>query len=65
MSCQWLFLASLTTPERLCGVPGDPYCPAHQRVMDYLKQLDDDFEEVEATHRAVCEEPDGEAHGYH
>jgi hypothetical protein len=30
--------------------------------MDYLKQLDDDFEEIEKTHKAVCEEPDGEAH---
>jgi hypothetical protein len=57
MSCRWLFLASLTTPERLCDGPGHLYCEEHQKVIDYLKQLDDDFEEIEATHRAVCEEP--------
>jgi hypothetical protein len=53
MSCSWLYLASLTTPESLCGQPGDPYCEEHRKTMDYLKQLDNDFKEVEETHRAV------------
>lgn len=57
MACSWLFLASRTTPEHFCGKPGNPFCPEHQKVMDYLKQLDDDFEEIEETHRAICEEP--------
>ncbi len=56
MSCQWLFLASLTTPERLCGQPGDPYCEEHRKLTDDLKQLDDDFNEIEETHRVVCDE---------
>ena len=56
MSCQWILLASRSTPEHIFGEPGDPFCPVHQKVMDYLKQLDDDFEEIEKTHKAVCEE---------
>jgi hypothetical protein len=56
MSCSWLYLASRTTPEHFCGKPGNPFCPAHQEIMDYLNQLDEDFKEIEETHRAICEE---------
>jgi hypothetical protein len=31
-------------------------CATHQKMMDYLKQLHDDSEEVEVTYMAVCEE---------
>jgi hypothetical protein len=57
MSCQWLFLGSLTTAERLCGEPGHPYCDEHRNVLDNLKQLDNDFVQFEPTHKAVCEQP--------
>jgi hypothetical protein len=57
MPCQWLYLASRIIPEHLCGKPGDPYCPEHQREINLIHSLDDDWKEVEATHRAVCEEP--------
>jgi hypothetical protein len=56
MSCRWLFLASRTAPERFCGLPGHPYCPEHQREMDYIHRLGEDWEEIEATHKAICEE---------
>jgi hypothetical protein len=45
------------TPERFCDKPGHPYCEEHQREMDYILSLDEDWKEVEATHKAVCEEP--------
>ena len=47
MSCSWVFLASLTTPQRFCDKPchiGHSYCPEHQCEMDTM-------------HQAVCEEP--------
>jgi hypothetical protein len=56
MPCQWLHLASLSTDEHFCGKSGDPYCPEHQREMDHIHSLDGDWKEVEATHKAVCEE---------
>jgi hypothetical protein len=58
MSCLWLYLASRTTRQRFCGKPGHPYCPEHQQLMDYLQRLDDDWRGIEATHLAVCEEPE-------
>jgi hypothetical protein len=61
MSCSWLYLASLTTPERFCDEPGHPYCAEHQAEMAYIHSLDEDWKEVEATHKAVCEEPRGRA----
>ena len=57
MSCSWLYLESRTTPERFCGKPGHPYCPEHQREMDAMQQTDKDWDEILATHSAVCEEP--------
>jgi hypothetical protein len=56
MTCQWVLLGSLTTAQRLCGEPGHPFCEEHQKMMEYLNQLDKDFEEIEETHRAICEE---------
>ncbi len=61
MSCSWLYLASRTTPEHFCSKPGHPYCEEHQQEIDYLQRLDDDWQEIEATHRAVCEEQEEEA----
>jgi hypothetical protein len=55
--CFWLYLASRTTRQRFCGEPGHPYCPEHQREMDAMEQADKDWDEILATHRAVCEEP--------
>jgi hypothetical protein len=60
MTCSWLFLASRTTPERFCGKPGHPYCLEHQADIDYIHRLDDDWKEIEATHKAVCAEPEDE-----
>jgi len=57
MTCSWLFLASRTTPERFCGKPGHPYREEHQAEMNYIHTLDEDWKAVEATHKAVCEEP--------
>jgi hypothetical protein len=28
--------------------------------MDYIQRLDEDWEEIEATYKAVCEEPEEE-----
>jgi hypothetical protein len=55
-TCCWLFLAS----SQFCGKPGHPYCAEHQLVLDYIRRLDDDCDEILATHRAICEEPMGE-----
>jgi hypothetical protein len=55
--CSWLYLASRTTPERFCGNPGHPYCPEHQREIDAMEKSDKDWDEILATHEAVCEEP--------
>jgi hypothetical protein len=57
MPCQWLHLASLTTEEHLCGKPGNPYCEEHQREMDYIHSLDDDWKETEASRKPICEDP--------
>jgi hypothetical protein len=40
MPCSWLYLASRNTPGRFCDKPGHPYCPEHQREIEYLEQLD-------------------------
>lgn len=43
--------------QRLCGRPGHPYCAEHQLELDYIHSVNQDFEEIERTHKAVCEEP--------
>ena len=55
--CSWLYLASRITTERFCEKPGHPYCPEHQCEMDAMEQADKDWDEILATHKAVCEEP--------
>jgi hypothetical protein len=57
MPCNWVYLESRTSPERFCGKPGHPYCEEHQREMDAMQQADKDWDEILATHEAVCEEP--------
>jgi len=53
MTCNWLFLASRTAPERLCGGPGHPYCEEHQTEINYIRGLDNDWKEIEATHKGT------------
>jgi hypothetical protein len=60
MACVWVLLASQTTAERLCGEPGHPYCPEHQREIDAMEKSDTYWEEILASLRAVCEEPNKE-----
>jgi hypothetical protein len=55
--CSWLYLASHTTPERFCEKPGHPYYPEHQLEMDAMEKSDKDWDEIPASHEAVCEEP--------
>jgi hypothetical protein len=57
MPCSWLYLASRTSPEHFCGKPGHPYCPEHQREIDAMEQDDKNWDEILATHEAICEEP--------
>ena len=58
MSCNWPYLEPRTSPQRFCGRPGYPYCPEHRREMDAMAQADRDWDEILATHQAVCEEPE-------
>jgi len=64
-TCEWAFLPALDDKvESACGAPVDDdsrYCAAHQEEMDYIHTLDEDWKEIEATHRAVCDEPRGRA----
>jgi hypothetical protein len=53
MSCRWLFFAS----PQFCGKPGHPYCAEHQCEIDAMKQAEEDWREILATHEALCEEP--------
>ena len=55
--CSWLYLASRTTAERFCDKPGHPYCEKHRREMDAMAEADKDWDEILATHMALCEEP--------
>lgn len=56
--CNWVHL-----PDRdnalpsTCTKEGEPYCPAHTRLLDYLVRLDWDSKEIEETHKAICDEP--------
>jgi hypothetical protein len=62
MICSWLFLASRTTPEQVCGKPGHPYCPEHQREIDMMEQTEKDWDEILAALSALCAEPTPEEH---
>lgn len=53
----WLYLAAKNSPEQFCTRPGHPYCAEHQREMDAMEQADGDWDEILATHKAVCDEP--------
>ena len=44
-------------PSGVCDKPGHPYCPEHQREMDVMERSDKDWNEILASHEAVCEEP--------
>jgi len=57
MACVWVLLASRTSDERLCGKPGDPCCPEHQREMDKVKQADKDWDGILAPPEAACDGP--------
>jgi hypothetical protein len=60
MPCSWLYLASRTTTEHFCGGPGHPYCEEHQREIDAMEKCDTYWDEILATHEAVCEETNEE-----
>lgn len=57
MACRWVLLASRTTDERVCGRPGKPYCPEHQREIDAMEQADKDWDEISASFKGVCDKP--------
>jgi hypothetical protein len=57
MSCSWLYLASRTTPESLCGQPGHPFCPEHQDVIAYLEKMDWEHEEIERSWGSITSIP--------
>jgi hypothetical protein len=46
MTCRWLFLASRTTEESLCGKPGYPYCEEHQPEMAYFEKSDWEYQDI-------------------
>jgi hypothetical protein len=54
MPCQWLYLASKNSPEHFCTNPGHPYCPDHEREMNLIHSVDDDWKAVE--HKPFCDE---------
>lgn len=56
MACRWVLLASRTTEERLCGKPGEPYCPEHQGEIDAMEQPDKNWDEIFSSLDAVREE---------
>jgi len=56
MSCRWVYSPSRTTPQRFCGWPGHSYCAEHHRQLDAMEQADKDWDDMLATHEAVCEE---------
>ena len=58
MPCCWLYLASRNSPKRFCDRPGHPYCVEHQAEIDAMEKSDKDWDEILATLRAVCEEPE-------
>jgi len=41
MSCTWVLLPSIEYPRQLCGKPGYPLCPEHQREMDAMQKAKD------------------------
>ena len=54
--CNWVLLPDKQNPnQRLCGRPGHPYCEEHQAEMNYIRSLDNDWKESEATHEGVCD----------
>ena len=57
MPCCWVYLASRTSPQRFCDKSGHPYCPEHQREIDFMEKSDKDWDEILASLQAVCEEP--------
>jgi len=48
MSCRWIHLPSLESAEHLCGKPGDPHCEDHALLLEYLRQVDDNFDDEES-----------------
>jgi hypothetical protein len=58
--CNWVHLPNKENAlPSTCKNEGEPYCPEHQAEMDYIHTLDEDWKEIEATHKAVCDEPRG------
>jgi hypothetical protein len=48
--CKWLLLPALDDDKvGLCDKPGFPYCDEHQKEMEYIDLLDEEWKEVQAT----------------
>jgi hypothetical protein len=61
MGCGWLYIESRTTPQHFCDKPGDPHCSEHQLEMDAYEQDQKEWDEIFATHMAVCSETMGQS----
>jgi hypothetical protein len=56
--CNWVHLPDKENAlPSTCTKEGEPYCPEHTQLLDYLKRLDWDSKEIEKTHKSVCDEP--------
>ena len=56
--CNWVHLPDKENAlSATCMQEGEPYCPEHTRLLDYLERLDWDSKEIEETHKSVCDEP--------
>jgi hypothetical protein len=52
--CRWVHLPDKQNPnQRLCGRPGHPFCGEHQAEMNYIRSLDNDWKEGEATRKGT------------
>ncbi len=61
LTCQWIYLAAHDDKiEGACGalVDGDSgYCEEHQREINLIHSLDDDWNETEASRKAGGKQP--------
>jgi hypothetical protein len=61
--CNWHLLPARNDKiEGICGaavVGESQYCAEHQQQWDYIHRLNEDWKEIEATYKAVCDEPIG------
>lgn len=52
--CNWVHLPDRqNSTERRCPEEGEPYCEEHQAEMNYIRSLDNDWKESEATRKGT------------